>query len=64
MSQCTQQIHSGLLIADQWTEPQSKCWKSHAQVLMDRTCATNTLWFLAQDYFLHVHNLSVNRHIN
>jgi hypothetical protein len=71
------QIHSDLVIADQWTEPHSpwqnpaelngiyvKYLKSHAQVLLDRTGAPNSMWFLAQDYLVHIHHLSVNRQIN
>jgi hypothetical protein len=49
MSQRVKQIHCDLVIADQWTEPHSpwqnpaelngiKYLKSHAQVLLDRTC--------------------------
>jgi hypothetical protein len=37
---------------------------SHAQVLLDRTVAPDNLWFLAQDYLSHVHNLSANRQLN
>ena len=58
MSQRVRQIHRDLVIADQWTEPHSpwqnpaelngvKYLKSHAQVLLDRTGAPNTMWFLA-----------------
>jgi hypothetical protein len=68
-------IHRDLIIADQWTEPHSpwqnpaesngvKYLKSGAQVLLDRTGAPDNLWFLAQDYLAHVHNLSVNRQLN
>jgi hypothetical protein len=75
MSHRVRQIHHDLVIADQWTEPHSprqnpaelngvKYLKSHAQVLLDRTGAPYTLWFLAQDYLAHVHNLSANRQIN
>ncbi len=75
MSHRVRQIHRDLVIADQWTEPHSpwqnpaelngvKYLKSHAQVLLDRTGAPDTLWFLAQDYLAHVHNLSANRQIN
>jgi hypothetical protein len=64
-----------LVIADQWTEPHSpwqnpaelngvKCLKSHGQVLLDRTGTPDNLWFLAQDYLSHVHNLSANRQLN
>jgi hypothetical protein len=75
MSQRVQDIHRELIIADQWTEPHSP-WKnpaelngvkylmSHAQVLLDRTCAPDNLWFLSQDYLAHVHNLSANRQLN
>jgi hypothetical protein len=75
MSQRVKDIHRDLIIADQWTEPHSpwqtsaelngvKYLKSHAQVLLDRTGAPDNLWFLAQDYLSHVHNLSANRQIN
>jgi hypothetical protein len=37
---------------------------SHAQVLLDRTDAPDSLWFLAQDYLAHAHNLSANRQID
>jgi hypothetical protein len=75
MNQCVKDIHRDLIIADQWTEPHSpwqnaaelnsvKCLKSHAQVLLDRTGAPDNLWFLAQDYLSHTHNLSSNRQFN
>jgi hypothetical protein len=75
MSQCVKQIHRDLVIADQWTEPHSpwqnpaelngvKYLKSHAQVLLDRTGAPNSTWFLAQDYLAHVHNMSANHQLN
>jgi hypothetical protein len=75
MSQCVKDIHRDLIIADQWTEPHSpwqntaelngvKYLKSHAQVLLDRTGGPDNLWFLAQDYLSHVHNLSANRQLN
>jgi hypothetical protein len=38
--------------------------KSHAQVLLDRTGAPDSMWFFAQDYLAHVHNLCANRQIN
>jgi hypothetical protein len=41
-----------------------KYLKSHAQVLLDRTDVPDNLWFLAQDYLVHVHNLSANRQLN
>jgi hypothetical protein len=75
MSQRVKDIHRDLIIADQWTETHSP-WqnparlngfmylKSHAQVLLDRTGAPDNLWFLAQDYLSHVHNLSANRQPN
>jgi hypothetical protein len=75
MSQCFKDIHRDLIIADQWTELHSP-WqnpaelngveylKSHAQVLLYRTGAPDNLWFLAQDYLAHVHNLSTNRQLN
>jgi hypothetical protein len=70
-----QDIHRDLIIADQWTEPHSpwqnpaelngvNYFKSHAQVLLDRTGAPDNLWFLAQDYLSHVNNLSANRQLN
>jgi hypothetical protein len=75
MSQHVHQTYRDLVIADQRTEPHSpwqnpaeqngvKYLKSHAQVLLDRTGAPDILWFLAQDYLTHVHNLSANRQIN
>jgi hypothetical protein len=77
MSQRVRQIHCDLVIADQWTEPHSpwqnpaelngscvKYLKSHAQVLLDRAGAPDSMWFLAQNYLAHVHNLSANRQIN
>jgi hypothetical protein len=75
MSQRVKDIHRDLSIADQWTEPHSpwqnpaelnavKYLKSHAQVLLDRTGAPDNLWFLAQDYLSHIHNLSANRQPN
>jgi hypothetical protein len=59
MSQRVKQIHRDLVIADQWTEPHSpwqnpselngiKYLKSHAQVLLDRTDAPDSMWFLAK----------------
>jgi hypothetical protein len=71
MSQRIKDIHRDLIIADQWTEPHSpwqnpaelngvKYLKSHVQVLLDRTGAPDNLWFLAQDYLSHFHNLSAN----
>jgi hypothetical protein len=75
MSQCVQDVHRDLIIADQWTELHSpwqnpaelngvKYLKSHAQVLLDRTGAPDNIWFLAQDYIAHVHKLSANRQLN
>jgi hypothetical protein len=75
MSHKIRQIHRDLVIADQWTETHSpwqnpaelngvKYLKSHAQVLLDRTGAPDSMWFLAQDYLTHNHNLSANRQIN
>jgi hypothetical protein len=75
MIQRVEDIHRDLIIADQWTEPHSpwqnpaelngvKYLKSHAQVLLDRTGAPDNLWFLAQDYQSHVHNLYANRQLN
>jgi hypothetical protein len=31
---------------------------------LDRTGATDNLWFQARDYLAHVHNLSANRQLN
>jgi hypothetical protein len=65
------EYYRDLIIADPSTEPHSP-WqnaselngvnylKSHAQVLLDRTGAPDNLWFLAQDYLSHVHNLLTN----
>jgi hypothetical protein len=75
MIQRIKDIHRYLIIADQWIEPHSpwkspaelngvKYSKSHAQVLMDRTGERDNLWFLAQYYLSHVHNLSENRLLN
>jgi hypothetical protein len=75
ISQRVKDIHRDLIIADQWTEPHIplqnpaklngvKYLKPHAQVLLDRTGAPDNLWFLAQDYLAHVHNLSANRQLN
>jgi hypothetical protein len=79
MSQRVKDIHRDLIIADQWTELHSpwqnpaelngvKYLKSHAQLLLDRTGATDNLWFLAQDYLSHylshIHNLSANCQLN
>jgi hypothetical protein len=41
-----------------------KYLKSHAQVLLDSTDEPDNLWFLAQDYLAHVHNLTSNRQLN
>jgi hypothetical protein len=68
-------IHRDFIIADQWTEPHNpwqnsaelngvKYLKSHTQVLLDRTRAPDNLWFLAQDYLAHDHNLSTNCQLN
>jgi hypothetical protein len=75
MSQRVKDIHRDFTIADQWTEPHSpwqnpaelnavKYLKSHAHVLLDRSDTPDNLWFLAQDFLSHVHNLSANRQIN
>jgi hypothetical protein len=69
------QIHRDLIIADQWTEPHSpwqnpagligvKYLKSHAEVLLDRTGAPDSMWFLVQDSLVHIYNLSANRQID
>jgi hypothetical protein len=76
MSQRVKVIHNfrHLNISGQWKEAHKSCqnpdklngvkyFKSHAQVLLDRTGAPDNLWFLAQDYLAHVHNLSVNRQL-
>jgi hypothetical protein len=70
MTQHVRQIHCDLVIADQWTEPHSpwqnpaelngvKYLKSHAQVLLDRTAAPDSMWLLAQDYLAHVQSLHI-----
>jgi hypothetical protein len=41
-----------------------KYLKSHAQVLLDRTGASDNLWFLSQDYLTYNHNLSTNSQLN
>ena len=41
-----------------------KYLKSHAQVVLYRTGAPDSMWFLAQDYLEHVRNLSANHRIN
>jgi hypothetical protein len=75
MSQRVKDIHRDLIIDDQWTQLHSpwqnsaelngvKYLKSHAQVLLDMTGTTENLWFLAQDYLSHDHNLSANRQLN
>jgi hypothetical protein len=75
ISQCVRQIHRDLVIADHWTESHSpwqnpaelngvKYLKLHAQVLLDRSGAPDTMWFLAQDYLAHIHNLRANRQNN
>jgi hypothetical protein len=72
--QSVRDIHRVSIIADQWTEPHStwqnpaelngvKYLKSHAQVILDRTGAPDNLWFLAQDYLAHAHNLSANHQL-
>jgi hypothetical protein len=72
MIQRVKDFHRDLIIADERTEPHSswqnpaelngvKSLKSHDHVLLDRTGAPDNLWFLAQDYLAHVHNLSANR---
>jgi hypothetical protein len=75
MGQRVKDIHRDLVIADQWTEPHSpwqnpaelngvKYLNSHAHVLLVRTGAPDNLWFLAQDYLSHVHNLSAYHQLN
>jgi hypothetical protein len=75
LSQRVKQIHRYLVIADLWTEPHSP-WqnpaeligveylKFHAQVLLGRIGAPDSMWFLAQDYLAHVHNPCANRQTN
>jgi hypothetical protein len=75
MSQRVKDIHRDLIIADQWTEPHStwqnlaelngvKYLNSHAQLSLDAKGTLDNLWFLAQDYLSHVHNLSANCQLN
>jgi hypothetical protein len=75
MSQHVRQIHRHLVIAEQWTELRitwqnaaelngAKYLKSHAQILLHRTVAPDSMWFLVQDYLEHVHNLSANRQVD
>jgi hypothetical protein len=75
MSKRVKDIHRDLIIADQWTESHShlqnptelngtKYLNSHHPVLLDRTGSPDNLWFLAQDYLAHVHNLIANRQLN
>jgi hypothetical protein len=75
MSHRVRQIHRDFVIADHWTEPNSP-WQNpaglncvkysnlHAQVLLNRTGAPDSMWCLAQDYLAHIHNLSANHQIN
>jgi hypothetical protein len=69
------ETYKDLIIAVHWTEPHRpwqnpaelngvKYSKTHGQVLLDRTGAPDNIWFLAQDYLAHVHNLSANRQLN
>jgi hypothetical protein len=75
MSQRVKYIHRDLTIDDQWTEPHSSWqnpaelngvnyFKSHDQVLLNRTGEQYNLWFLGKDNLAHVHNLSANLQIN
>jgi hypothetical protein len=75
MSERVKDIHRDLVIADQSTEMHSpsknpaelnsiQFSKSHDQVLLDRTGTPDNLWFLAQDYLAHAHNLSTNLYFN
>jgi hypothetical protein len=75
MNQRVKDIHRDLNIADQWTETHSpwqnpaelngvKYLKSHVQVILYTTGATDNLWFLAQNYLAYVHNLSANCQLN
>jgi hypothetical protein len=51
-----------------WHDPAKlngvKYLKSHAQLLLDRTSAPDSIWFLAQDYFANIHNLSAKLQID
>jgi hypothetical protein len=42
----------------------TKTSSAKTALLLDRTGAPDSMWFLAQDYLAHVHNLSANRQIN
>jgi hypothetical protein len=77
INQLIKVIPRDITIAYQWTELHMhspwqkpaelngvKYLKSHAQVLLDKTGPLDNLWFLAQDYLAHVHNLSTNRQLN
>jgi hypothetical protein len=75
LSQSVEEINIDLIISDQLTETNNpgqkpaelndvKYLKSQAQVLLDMADATDILWFLAQDYFAHVHKLCANRQLN
>jgi hypothetical protein len=37
---------------------------SHVQVMLDMASASDNLWFLSQDYLVHIHNLIVNHQPN
>jgi hypothetical protein len=75
MSQPVLQISRHLVISDQRTDPHIP-WKNpaelngveylkaHAQVLLDRTDAPDSMSFLLQDYLSHVHNLIEIRQIH
>jgi hypothetical protein len=75
MSQRIRQIYGDLVIMEQCTEPHIpwqksaelngiKYFKSHAQVLLDRIGAPDSIWFLTQDYLVNVYNLSENHQID
>jgi hypothetical protein len=75
MSVRVRQIHRDLVNSDQLTEPHSpwqnpaelsgvKYLKSYDQVLMNSAGASNSTWFLAQDYLAHIHNLCANFRLN
>jgi hypothetical protein len=51
-----------------WQNPKElngvKHLKSHGLVLLDRTGASDSMWFLAQDYSSQVHNQSTKHRID
>jgi hypothetical protein len=75
MSQHVRQINRDLVIVDQWTEMHSqwqnpvelngvKYLKAHSQVLLHRSGAPDSMWFLEHDYLAYVYDLSANRQID